>query len=132
MVTSISNAQSAASSFSIQIQQQLAQRSVEQSEQQARALRAKAQNAEAVAERARETARSLNVEANEAQGDASRARINLAEQSSLGDVQANLTDLHEQITQLNNTPSPLTSSAQLTPVINTSGQTTGTLVNVTA
>lgn len=132
MVTSISTAQSAASSFSIQIQQQLAQRNVEQSEQQARALRSKAQDAEAVAERARENARSLHVEANQAQGDVSRARLNLAEQNSLGEVQANLTDLHDQITQLNSSSSTTKLSASLAPVINTSGQTTGTVVNVTA
>lgn len=74
MVSSIPSVQSVTGGFWMQIQQQLAQRNVEQAEQQATTLRAKVQGAQAIAERARENARSLQIEANQAQGEASQAR----------------------------------------------------------
>lgn len=124
--------QSAASGLWAQIQQQQAQRTADQAEQNARSLRAKAQDAQSVAERAQENARSLKVQSNQADGESSQARLNLAMQAEGGEVQARLSDLHDQINQVlasNLTASATTNSV---PVINSLGQTTGSLVNVTA
>lgn len=133
-ITSLSSVQSATSGLWVQIQQQLAQRNVAQAEQQASALRVKAQDAESVAEHARENARSLHVQANQAQGEARQARQGLATQKAGGDVQAQLTGLHEQIVQLVQPEAAVkaTVPAPPSPVINAFGQSTGNLVNVTA
>jgi type II secretory pathway pseudopilin PulG len=122
-----------------QIQQQQAQRNADQAEQQARALQAKAQSARAVAGRAQETARSLAAQASQAQGDASGARQSLSALKSLGEVQAQLGGVREQISAVLN-PEVATDSGSVensastasSPVINVFGETTGTLVNVTA
>jgi hypothetical protein len=100
MVSSISTAQSGTGGLWMQIQQQLAQRNVEQAERQASALQGKAQDAQAIAERARENARSLKVEANQAQGEASQARQGLVASRALGNAQSQLSALHDQIVQL--------------------------------
>lgn len=131
-VTSSSGVQSAMSGLWMQIQQQLAQRSVKQAEQQASTLRAKAQDAQSVAERARENARSLNIQANKAQGDASQARLGLATQKAAGEVQTQLTDRHDQIVQLLQPDASVKMITTPAPVVNAQGQATGNLVNVTA
>lgn len=131
-VTSSSGVQSATSGLWVQIQQQAAQRNVDQAEQQASTLRARAQDAQLVAERARENARSLNVRANEAQGEASQARLGLATQKAVGEVQTQLADRHDQIVRL---LQPETSEEIVippAPFVNALGQSTGNIVNVTA
>lgn len=127
-VTSTSSAQSAASGLWAQIQQQQAQRNANQAEQQASALQARAQTAQSVADRAQESARSLKVQSNQAQGEASQAQRSLVTLNSVGEVQTRLSDLHEQISKV---LQPET-TASLAPVVNAFGQSTGTLVNVTA
>ena len=132
-VSSAAGAQSASSGLWAQLQIQQARQAADRAEQQAAALQAKAQSAQSVADRAQENARSLQVQSRQAQGDASQARLNLASQDSAGQVQSQLGDLKAQISEvlksdtLNTTPVVAT-----TPVINSSGQATGTLVNVTA
>lgn len=123
----------------VQIQQQQAQRNADQAEQQARALQARAQSARAVAGRAQEAARSLALQASQAQGEASGARQSLSAMKSLGEVQAQLGGVREQINAVLNPEvatdagSPENSgSTASSPVINAFGETTGTLVNVTA
>lgn len=129
-VTSTSSAQSATSGLWAQIQQQQAQRNANQAEQQARGLQARAQAAQSVADRAQESARSLKVQSNQAQGEASQAQRSLVTLNSVGEVQTQLSDLHEQISKV--LQPAANSSASLAPVVNAFGQSTGTLVNVTA
>lgn len=129
-VTSASS--SSASGLWAQIQQQQAQRNADRAEQQARALQAKAQAAQSVADRAQENARSLKVESNQAQGEAVQARRGLATLKSVGEVQNQFSDLREQIGKVLQSDTITTSTIALAPVVNTSGQQTGTVVNVTA
>jgi chromosome segregation ATPase len=128
-VSSASSAQSASGGLWAQIQLQQARQTADRAEQQAAALQAKAQSAQTVADRAQESARSLQVQSRQAQGDASQARLNLATQDSVGEVQSQLSDLKAQIGEVLKSD-PLVAVAA--PVVNTSGQQTGTLVNVTA
>lgn len=113
-----------------QIQQQQAQRNADQAEQQARSLQAKARQAQVVADAAQETARSLKVESSQARVDADSARRGVTALKSLNEVQSGLSELRGQIVQVLERPE--SSQQQAAPVINTSGQPTGTLVNVTA
>ena len=126
-VTSASGAQSASSGLWAQLQLQLARRTADQAEQQASALQAQARSAQSVADRAQENARSL-----QAQGDASQARLDLANRSAVGEVQSQLSDLQTQIGKVLESGAPIASATTSAPVVNTSGQQTGTLVNVTA
>ena len=131
-ITSISSVPSATNGLWAQVQQQLAQRNVEQAEQQATALHAKARDAESVLERARENARSLDLLANRAQDQANQARQGLATGKAVGEVQAQLTGLHEQIVQVRQPEAALKATLPPSPVVNAFGQSTGNLVNVTA
>lgn len=131
-VASLSSSQAGGSALWGQIQQQQAQRNADQAEQRAKALAASARDAQSVADRAQENARSLKVESNQAQGEASQARRGLAGMSSLGEVQAQMSDLREQISTVLKSESTSTTSATSAPVVNSFGQETGTLVNVTA
>lgn len=128
-VTSASSAHSAGSGLWAQIQLQQARQNADRAEQQAAALQAKAQSAQTVADRAQENARSLQVQSRQAHGDAAQARLNLATQNSAGEVQSQLGDLRTQIANVLESDIFSDSAA---PVVNTSGQQTGTLVNVTA
>lgn len=123
-VTSTSGVQSAGSGILAQIELQQARQAADQAEQQAAALQARAQAAQAAADRAQENARSLQVQSKQAQGSASQARMNLVTQTQLGDLQVQIRDV---LTSDTLSP-PVTVAAA--PVINTSGQETGKLVNV--
>lgn len=131
-LASVSGSQSVTSGLWAQIQQQQAQRTADQAEQNARALRSKAQNAQAVAERAQENARSLKVQSNQADGESSQARLHLAMQAQGGELQARFSDLRDQIDQVLTSSLSGSATAKAVPVINSLGQTTGSLVNVTA
>ena len=84
-----------------------------------------------VADQAQQNARSLKVESDQAQGQASEARRGVAGMSSLGKVEAQLSDLRVQIGQILQ-PEVVATAASSAPVVNAFGQETGTLVNVTA
>lgn len=130
---SSSSVQAGGSALWAQMQQQLAARNADQAEQRASALREKARVAQSVAEQAQENARSLKVASDQAQGQASEARRGLAEMASLGKVQVQLSDLSEQIGKvLQADVATADTAASLVPVLNTFGQETGTLLNVTA
>lgn len=127
-VSSSLSSQSASSLVTQQLRVQQVKRNADQAEATARELREQASNAQQNADRAREKARSLTVEADKAQGEAGTARQQLASLSSLNQVQEGLSSLRQKIStaiQAIDEPNP-------TPVINAEGQTTGTLVNVTA
>lgn len=131
-VASLSSSQAGGSALWGQIQQQQAQRNADQAEQRARALASSARDAQSVADRAQENARSLKVESNQAQGEASEAKRGLAGLSSLGEVQVQLNDLREQISTVLKSESVTPAATTLAPVVNSFGQETGTVVNVTA
>lgn len=137
-VASLSSGQSVGSSLWGQIQQQQAQRSADQAEQRAITLQQRAREAQSVADRAQENARLLKVESNQAQGEATQAKQGLAERAAVAKVQVRLSDLHEQISSMlkaestTNASAISATSASLAPVLNSLGQSTGTLVNVTA
>lgn len=131
-VSSASSAQSASGGLWAQIQLQQAQRSADQAEQQAAALKAKADAAQNVADRAQENARSLKVQSGQAQENAAQAKLNVASQNAVGDIQTQLSDLSEQITQVLESDTLSTYTAAATPVVTSTAPQTGTLVNVTA
>ena len=112
-----------------QVQQQQAQRTADQAEQRAQALQARAREAQTEADRAQEGARSLKVQSEQAQGEAVSARQGLEAMSALGEVEGNLDGLRSQIAKVLALPA---GGEPLVPVVNTSGQQTGTLVSVTA
>lgn len=120
-----------------QVQQQQVQRTAQQAAERARALQAQAGDAQAAADRAQENARSLKVQSQQAQGEASNARLDLATMQSAGRLQAQFGELRAQLASaLGETTSAATTSAATTgsaqPVVNAQGQTTGTLLSVTA
>ncbi|MDP3538994.1 MAG: hypothetical protein Q8S26_09850 [Azonexus sp.] len=132
-----SGVQTSGSGAWAQVQQLQAQRNADQAAQQASALQSRARAAQSVADRAQENARSLQVQSSQAQGDAQSAKRNLAALDSLGEVQTQLSGLREQISSILSpkvaSPAATTVAAEpVVGVINSSGQTTGTLVNVTA
>jgi hypothetical protein len=132
-VGSSASAQAGGSALWAQLQQQQASRNADQAEQRASALRERARVAQSVADQAQESARSLKVESDQAQGQAGEARRGVAQMSSLGKVQTQLSDLREQIGKvLQSDISGTETAATLAPVVNAFGQETGTLVNVTA
>jgi len=112
-----------------QIQQQQAQRSADQAEQQARALRAQARQAQSVADRAQENARSLQSESSQARVDADNARRGVQSMKSMNQVEQGIGESRAQMAERVQVSS---SVRQAPPVVNASGQTTGTQVNVTA
>lgn len=133
-VSASSGLQSPGSGIWGQIQQQQAQRNADQAEQQARALQARARQAQVVADQAQENASSLKVQSSQAQGTAENARRGLVAMKSRDDM---LVQLNQQVGQVadvvaKQSPAIQVETAAPQPVTNTSGQTTGTLVNVTA
>lgn len=132
-VSSTSGAQSPGNLVWAQLQQQQAQRNADQAEQKARALQDKARDAQSVADQAQENARSIKVRSDQAQGDANDARQGLVSLKSLEQVQSGFNELRDQIRKvISPTDSVEAASGNAAPVVNSSGQTTGTLVNVTA
>lgn len=117
-----------------QIQQQQAQRNADQAEQQARALQARAQQAQAVADRAQENARSLKVQSGQAQDTAESARRGVVALKSRDDMLAQLDQRLAKVVEAVAPQQPERPQAAPAsqPVTNVFGQTTGTLVNVTA
>jgi type II secretory pathway pseudopilin PulG len=131
-VTSSSGTQAAGSALWAQVQQQQAQRTADQAEQRARVLQQQAREAQGVASRAQEKARTLQVESNSAQSDAGEARRNVVAAKSLETVQTKISDLRGQIKDILQPEASTTTTTALAPVVNSFGQETGTLVNVTA
>lgn len=115
-----------------QLQQQQAQRTAEQAEQRARALQAQARSAQSDADRAQENARSLSVESDQAQGDARTARQNVSSLASLDTLNSEFGALREQIAKVTQAAPVAASPVAPTTFTNSSGQETGTLINVTA
>ena len=121
----------AASTGALQtLQQQRAQRSAEQAEVAARSLQQKAREAQTEADQAQENARTLKVKSEQADGKAGEARQNLESLRSLDGTQQGLQDLRASIAKGLSQLSP--SHESVGAVLNAEGQSTGTLINVTA
>ena len=133
-VSASSGLQSPGSGIWGQIQQQQAQRNADQAGQQARALQARARQAQGVADQAQENASSLKVQSTQAQGTAESARRGLVAMKSQDGMLAQLNQQVAQVVDAVATQSPAVQAEAEAPqpVTNAFGQTTGTLVNVTA
>lgn len=149
-VTSASGVQSAVQSGWQQLKLQQAQRNATQAEQNARALEAQASSAKRDADRAQDDARSLEVQSGQARDDAGRARQGLAAIRSTQDMQVRLGNTVDQALKLQSgtetastattaeAPAPAVATAATAsttstaaPVINTQGETTGRIINIT-
>lgn len=130
-VASSSGAQAAGGALWAQIQQQQAQRTADQAEQRARTLQSQAQAAQSEAGRAQETARALQFESKAAQSDAGEARRSVLALRSQSALQTQLSDVQGQIARVLDTTLSAASGVSA-GVVNTSGQQTGTLIDVTA
>lgn len=152
-VTSVSGAQSAAQSGWQQLKLQQAQRNATQAEQNARALEAQASNAKRDADRAQDNARSLEVQSGQARDDAGRARQGLAAIRSTQEMQMRLGNTVDQAVKLQSgtetastgtttttteasaptvtTAATASTTSTAAPVINTQGETTGRIINIT-
>jgi hypothetical protein len=116
-----------------QLKVQQARQNADRAEEVARALAARAGDARQVAEQAQESARVLTVQSNQAQTAAGQARQGLAAMDSAGRMQASLANTADQVVTRSAEPvSTGVESKSVAPVVNTSGQVTGTLVNTTA
>jgi len=138
-ISSSSGMQNAVQSGLQQLRLQQAKRNADQAEQMARALQVEAAAAQQVAVRAQENAQSLTVKSGQAEATAGQARQGLAMIKTAGQMQAQLgvtasTVVKQQSSQSSTTldAAVQTSASSATPVVNTQGQLTGTLVNVTA
>lgn len=114
---------------------QQARQNAERAEQVARVMVAKAGEAQRVADRAQENARSMTVQSDQAQTAAGQARQGVAMIQSVGNMQVRLANTAGQIAEKVAEAKPAASVESVPaspPVINTSGQMTGTRVNTTA
>jgi len=121
---------SVAAPFLSQLQLRQAQSEADRAEQSARALRARAQAAEREAVRAQEGARTLRVQSDQAQQRAGLAKQDVSVLRSLQGASEDLGGLRQQISSL--AEGGQVPSAPVQPVVNSEGQTTGTVVNTTA
>jgi methyl-accepting chemotaxis protein len=142
-ISSSAGLQAATQAAFQQLKVQQARQNAERAEQTARALESKAVEAQQVADRAQENARSLSVRSSQAQSVAGQARQGLAMIRSVEEMQ---TGLSNTVSQANERMVRTEGSAQVgpsaaasappvpdaQPVVNTSGQVTGTVVNTTA
>ena len=131
-ISSLSSTQSGSGVAVQQIQQQQAQRNADQAEQTARSLRVAAQSAQSAANRAQENARTIKVESGQADSRSNQARQGLVAMKSIAQVQSGFDTLRQQISSVLNSDFTDAAPLQTAPVINTSGQETGTLISVTA
>ena len=131
-VSSLSSNQSISSVAWQQIQKQQAQRNADRAQQAAQSLQAQARSAQSVANRAQENARSISVEASQADSRANQAQQGLVSLKSIGEIQSGFDDLRQQISSVLSKDFAVSEPAQPVPVVNTSGQQTGTLISVTA
>lgn len=116
-----------------QLKLQQAKRNADQAEQTAQILQQQASVAKQEANRAQENARTLAVQSDQAQSLAVRARQGLAGLSSGASSQAQLTYVIDQA--VNRQPiaeATATAQDQSSSVVNTQGQTTGTIIDTTA
>lgn len=113
-----------------QLQLQQARRNAGRAEQAARSLQIQAAAAQREADRAQENARDLAVRSSHAQGEAGRARQGLAMVRAVNEMKADLSTLLTRAqASANDAGSGQAVPVVAAPVINTSGQLTGTMIN---
>lgn len=111
-----------------QLRVRVAERNADRAEAEARALRRQAASAQQAADVAQEGARNLKVRADQAQGEAGLARQNLSSLTASQQLSQGFENIRSQIAEgfaALDAPAPA-------PTVNAEGQTTGTLINVTA
>lgn len=133
-VSSSAGYQAATQAAFQQLKVQQARQNADRAEQVANALAAKANEAQRDADRAEENARSLSVQSNQARTAAGQARQGLSMVQSVSRMAVQLAGTVEQVVertgrQASSSEAPPAKSA---PVMNTTGQMTGTVVNTTA
>lgn len=112
-----------------QLKVQQAKQNAERAEFAARALRAQANEAQQVADRAQEDARNLYVRSDQAQSAAGEARHGLAMLKSIGAMQSSLANA---VSQAGERQMQMQQASEPAPVVNTSGQVTGRVINTVA
>jgi methyl-accepting chemotaxis protein len=116
-----------------QLKLQQARQNADRAEQQARSLQIQAADAQREADRAEENARDLSVRSSRAQSLAGQARQGLAMIRSVNDMKTDLANVLTRVRpSANEVDGSSTQTAEIAPVINTSGQVTGTMVNTVA
>lgn len=117
-----------------QLKLQQARQNADRAEAVAQSLAARAAEAQRVAERAQESARDLSVQSGQAQSAAGKARQGLAMLHSVGEMQTRLSNTVGQVVERQDVAPIAESMSRDTtpPVVNLSGQVTGTVVNTTA
>jgi len=134
--SSIAGSQTVTQSALQELRLQQARQNAGRAEQVARSLQRQAADAQRDVDRAEASARSLAVQSEQAQNIAGRVRQGLAALRSVGEMQSRLSATVDQVSvqlgvvPVTNESAEVTSAP--TPVINTSGQLTGTVVNTTA
>jgi len=108
-----------------------AKRAAEKAEQVARALEEKASEAQQVADRANARAQTLAVQSKQARNIAGQAYQGLAVMKTVSGMQAGLLKMADQVIARQQVAAPA-AKTEMPPVVNTSGQVTGTVVNTTA
>jgi uncharacterized protein (DUF3084 family) len=136
-VSSTTSAQAASQTGALQFRLQQAQRNADRADQLAQALQSEAQAAQQAAAEAQGNAQTLAAQSSQAQASASQAEQGLQALRSANLMTAQLSNVasqvvaREQATQAPVSATPQT-GAPAGPVVNTNGQVTGTLINVTA
>lgn len=115
-----------------QLQFQQVQRSADQAAQSARSLQAQANSAQAAADSAQAKANSLQSKASQAQFVAGQTNILLQTTKSLGQIGTQINDALDQVVKRQTTAQPAAPAQAPKVVVNTQGQTIGTVVNTTA
>lgn len=107
-----------------------ARQNADRAEQVAQALEGRAADAQRVASRAQENARSLAVQSDQARSAAGQARQGVAAIDSVAAMKVSLENTLSQVVERQDSSQPVVQTAA--PVVNTTGQLTGTVVNTTA
>lgn len=111
-----------------QLKVQQAKQNADRAEMIARSLRAQADSAQREAERAQEKARILYIRSDQAETAAGKARQGVAMIESAGEMRMRLANTVTQAVERVAGVQP----GAAAPVVNASGQVTGTVLNVTA
>ncbi len=129
-----SNSQAISTSIVQQLRLQEAKRSAAEAQYRAQTLQAQANDAQQSADREQERARSLRVDASQAQTAAGQANQGLSALQSLSQLSTTLGATYTKVAQAQQgTSAPAAAQPQAKqPVVNTQGQTIGTVVSTTA
>lgn len=126
-VSSVAGANSPGAFVMQQLRTQQVERTAEQAEANARTLRREAASAQQEADAARENARDLKVRSDRAESQAGSARQAVVSQAELSKVGRSFEALGRSVASSSPEPTPTPA-----PQVNAEGQTTGTVINVTA